>query len=65
MTKELSETELALTDAIKTVLEAVITAHPEALKYLARALETQRDEKIHKDPPAFSPRFASSTVSYR
>ena len=49
--KGLSEVEIALTDAIKTVLEFVIHAHPGAEKYLSHAFEHQRDRQLQTKQP--------------
>ena len=51
LSKELSEIELALTDALKTILEVITQGLPGSEKYLARSFADQRDGKLLKELP--------------
>ncbi len=47
----LSDVEIALIDALKTVMEIIMHAHPGAEKYLGRAFASQRDKKLQTAQP--------------
>ena len=49
--KGLSDVEIALADAVKTILEIIMHAHPGAEKYFARAFGQQRDKKLETAQP--------------
>jgi hypothetical protein len=54
----MSETEIALMDAIKTLAEIFMYAHPGAEKYLTRAFEHQAQAKIQLGQPDAAAMFA-------
>jgi len=47
----LSDVEIALVDALKTILEITMHTHPGAEKYFARAFAHQRDGKLETSQP--------------
>ena len=49
--ERLSEVEIALIDAMKTILEVILFVHPESRKYLDQAYGNQRDTKLQSRQP--------------
>lgn len=47
----ISEIEVAIVDALKTILEVIVHAHPGAEKYLIRAFAHQRAAKLQTKQP--------------